>query len=84
MGSISTRYKFMAFWRKDKSWYIIDDERDRYVLTDKAPKEAHESFDLYKKINKLDWEPEIANTRYDPPKIESILPKQGGDEIVNS
>ena len=62
MGKMSTRYKFMAFWRSDKSWYIIDDERDRYVLTDKAPQEAHESFKLFKKVNKLNWPDEIVVT----------------------
>ncbi len=43
-------------WMDDKSWYYIDDERDRFVLTDKAPEEAHRSFEKWKRINNVDWD----------------------------
>lgn len=38
----------MFFWQKNKSWYKINDDCT-YELTDLAPKEARESFELYKK-----------------------------------
>lgn len=38
----------MFFWKKNKDWYRVVD-KVRYELTDLAPKEAKESFDLYKK-----------------------------------
>lgn len=53
---MSIKNRDMVYWKKDKSWYYIDEERDRYVLTDKAPEEAHRSFEKYKRVNKLDWE----------------------------
>ena len=53
---MSIKNRDMVYWKKDKSWYYIDEERDRYVLTDIAPEEAHRSFEKYKRVNKLDWE----------------------------
>ena len=53
---MSVKNRDMVYWKKDKSWYYIDEERDRYVLTDKAPEEARRSFEKYKRVNKLDWE----------------------------
>ena len=47
----------MVDWKKDKTWYYIDEERDRYVLTDEAPEEARRSFEKWKRINNhLDWD----------------------------
>ena len=53
---MSIKNRNMLDWKKDKSWYTIDEERDRYVLTDKAPEEARRSFEKWKKINNLEWE----------------------------
>lgn len=39
------------YWHSNKEWYDIDKENDCYVLTDKAPKRAVASFELYKEIN---------------------------------
>ena len=39
----------------DDNWYVIDKKHDRFILTDKAPEHARESFELYKKINDFDW-----------------------------
>ena len=54
-GSMSIRHKGITDWRRNKEWYYIDEERDRYVLTEKAPEEARRSFEKYKRINNLDW-----------------------------
>jgi hypothetical protein len=35
------------YWQTDESWYRINEEEDRYELTDKAPKRAVESFELF-------------------------------------
>ena len=56
MFKMSRRYKDAVIWKENKEWYYIDEERDRYVLTDKAPEEARRSFELWKKINNLDWD----------------------------
>ncbi|WP_302222197.1 hypothetical protein [uncultured Acidaminococcus sp.] len=42
-------------WMDDDNWYVIDKKHDRFILTDKAPEHARESFELYKKINDFDW-----------------------------
>ena len=42
-------------WRKNKSWYTIDDENERFVLTPNAPQIARDSFEKYKRINNLNW-----------------------------
>ena len=51
---ISRRYEGCTDWRENKEWYYIDEERDRYVLTDKAPEMARKSFELWEKINGVD------------------------------
>lgn len=53
---MSRKYKGITDWMDNKEWYRIDEESDRYVLTDKAPQEARQSFELWKKINGLKWE----------------------------
>lgn len=48
-------------WMNNKDWYYIDEEYDRYVLTDKAPEKARQSFNLWKKINGLEWDEDDNN-----------------------
>lgn len=55
MSKMSIRYHTAMDWMKDKKWYVISEKRDRFILTDKAPKKAIESFELYKKVNNLPW-----------------------------
>ena len=40
------------YWRTDKSWYRFNKETRDYELTDKAPKEAIESFKRLKEKQK--------------------------------
>ena len=56
MFKMSRQYKGCTDWMGNKEWYYIDEERDRYVLTNKAPEEARRSFELWKKINNLVWD----------------------------
>ena len=53
--AMSMRDRDCVDWMNDRDWYSIDKERDRFVLTEKAPEEARRSFEKYKRINKLDW-----------------------------
>ncbi len=55
---MTRRDKECMYWKRDKTWYRIDYEHDRYVLTDKAPEEARRSFELWKKINDIKWNEE--------------------------
>jgi len=55
-NAMSSRDRDCLTWMHNKEWYRISKERDRFVLTDKAPEEARRSFEKYKKINNLDWE----------------------------
>ena len=55
-SSMSIRDKDCMDWTNNRDWYYIDDERDRFVLTDKAPEEARRSFEKWKRLNKLDWD----------------------------
>ena len=52
---MSAKNKDMMIWSRNREWYYIDEERDRFVLTDKAPEVARISFEKYKRVNKLDW-----------------------------
>ena len=53
--SMSYKNRDTMIWFRNKDWYYIDDERDRFVLTEKAPAEAQRSFEKWKQINRLDW-----------------------------
>ena len=53
-NAMSVRDKDCMDWTNNQEWYFVDEERDRFVLTEKAPEEARRSFEKYKKINKLD------------------------------
>ena len=46
-----TTNRFFVFWKTNKEWYRFNVEKDQFELTDKAPMEAVESFELYKKMN---------------------------------
>ena len=35
------------YWHSNKEWYRINEEKDCYELTDKAPERAKKSFELY-------------------------------------
>ncbi len=59
MNKMSVRYRGAMDWMANKDWYVIDEKRKRFILTEKAPEHARESFELYKKVNKLYW--------FDPP-----------------
>ena len=53
---MSVRNKNSMRWMDNDEWYYIDDERDRFVLTDKAPEEARKSFEEFKRINNVGWD----------------------------
>ena len=53
---MTRRYMEMLIWDENDDWYYVDYERDRYILTDKAPEEARRSFELWKKFNRVDWD----------------------------
>ena len=54
--AMSARYRDALNWRKNKEWYFYDKERKRFVLTPKAPPEAHRSFELFKEANNVKWD----------------------------
>lgn len=54
-SAMSIRNKDCMIWSRNREWYYIDEDRDRFVLTEKAPEEARRSFEKYKRINNLDW-----------------------------
>lgn len=39
------------FFVNNPEWYYYDESEGRYKLTDKAPKEAMESYEYYEKLN---------------------------------
>ena len=39
--------KEALFWKTNKEWYRVNYAKDCYELTEKAPKRARESFELY-------------------------------------
>lgn len=50
MKSVKTDY---LFWHNNPEWYVYDEETDMFSLTEKAPQEAIESFELWKQLNNL-------------------------------
>lgn len=44
------RYDEIFAWQDNEQWYRVD-ENDRFVLTDEAPEEARQSFELWQKVN---------------------------------
>lgn len=55
-NAMSIKHMGITDWMKNKSWYYVDYERNRYVLTDKALDEAKISFERWKKINRVEWD----------------------------
>ena len=50
-NAMSARNRDTVYWTKNKEWFTLDKERQRFELTDKAPDEARRSFEKYKIIN---------------------------------
>ena len=55
MLKMSARDKDCMLWMRNKDWYYIDDERDRFILTEKAPEEARRSFEKWQYINSEEY-----------------------------
>lgn len=43
-----TANKEPMYWMSNPEWYRVDEEKDEFVLTDKAPERAQKSFDMWK------------------------------------
>lgn len=44
----------MPYFMENEEWYYFDYEQKKYVLTDKAPDEAKESYkEFYKELKRL-------------------------------
>lgn len=41
------RESVSTYWQKNPEWYRFNKETDHFELTDKAPKEARDSFEIY-------------------------------------
>ncbi len=48
MAEMSRKVISVMDWLDDEQWYRVDE--GRYVLTDKAPKEARHSFEQWEKL----------------------------------
>ena len=48
-------YTFGMYWMKNPAWYTINEKLDRFELTEEAPEKAKRSFELYKKVNNLNY-----------------------------
>lgn len=35
------------YWKQNPEWYRFNKEKDQFELTEKAPKEARDSFEIY-------------------------------------
>lgn len=54
--AMSAKNNGCTIWMRNKDWYRFDSKRNKCTLTEVAPREAHESFEQYKKINHLKWD----------------------------
>ena len=41
-----------SYWHSNEEWYRFNYDKQEFELTDKAPKEAQESFELYLSIKR--------------------------------
>lgn len=48
-------YTFGMYWMSNPAWYKVNEELDRFELTEEAPEKAKKSFELYKKVNGLNY-----------------------------
>ena len=48
---MTIRGKESMNWIDNEDWYYIDEENQRFLLTDKAPESARRSFELYTRLN---------------------------------
>ena len=55
MEEMAHGYTFGMYWHSNPAWYTINEELDRYELTEAAPEKAIRSFELYKKVNHLNY-----------------------------
>lgn len=53
--NMSAKNKDAMIWMRNRSWYRINEEFDRFELTDEATEEARRSFEKYKTINHLHY-----------------------------
>ena len=56
LSKMSAKNRNSMIWSRNRDWYYIDEERERFVLTPQAPQEARDSFEQYKRINNLKWD----------------------------
>ena len=54
--AMSAKNRGCTIWMRNKEWYRFDSQKNKYTLTDRAPKEARDSFEQYKRINNLKWD----------------------------
>ena len=45
----------ILYWRTNKEWFFIHKELDRFELTNMAPERAKISFEMWKKLNNLNY-----------------------------
>lgn len=38
----------ILYWKNNDEWWDVDEEKREFILTNKAPKKAKESFEKYK------------------------------------
>lgn len=55
MEQLSHGHTFIMYWHQNPAWYRVNEELDRFELTEEAPEKAIKSFELYKKINNLNY-----------------------------
>ena len=48
---MTRRNKGCMDWMDNEDWYYIDEENQRFLLTDKAPEAARRNFELYIRLN---------------------------------
>ena len=58
---LSETSKPSSYWRENKAWYVVNDEKDRFELTKKATPRAVESFKMYLRQNNLPDSPVPVN-----------------------
>lgn len=51
MGVPMKIYSEALYWHSNPEWYYFDEENDKFVLTDKAPQRAIDSFAMWNSNN---------------------------------
>ncbi len=60
-GKCMKSWSEAVYWKSNREWYVVNQEKDRFELTKMAPTRAIDSFKMYLEENNLPSDPLTIN-----------------------